>query len=50
SKLSYHLKILLDADLITKETRGTWSYYSLNEKEVNHLLSTELCCLFRPSC
>ncbi len=50
SKLSYHLKILLDADLITKETRGTWSYYSLNEKEVNHLLSPELCCLFRPSC
>lgn len=31
SKLSYHLKILLDAQLITKETKGTWSYYSLNE-------------------
>ncbi|WP_437132184.1 ArsR/SmtB family transcription factor [Bacillus atrophaeus] len=28
SKLSYHLKILLDAGLITKETKGTWSYYS----------------------
>ncbi|MCG8397504.1 metalloregulator ArsR/SmtB family transcription factor [Bacillus atrophaeus] len=49
SKLSYHLKILLDAGLITKETKGTWSYYSLNEKEINHLLSEELCCLFRPS-
>lgn len=49
SKLSYHLKILLDADIITKETRGTWSYYELNEKELNHLLSPELCCLFKPT-
>ncbi len=47
SKLSYHLKILMDANLITKETRGTWSYYKLNTKEVNHILSEELCCLFR---
>ncbi|KZB90275.1 transcriptional regulator [Bacillus sp. VT 712] len=47
SKLSYHLKILLDANLITKETKGTWSYYALNDEEVNHLLSDELCCLFR---
>lgn len=49
SKLSYHLKILLDANIITKETRGTWSYYQLNQKEINHLLSEELCCLFRPT-
>ena len=47
SKLSYHLKILLEANLIIKETKGTWSYYDLNDKEVNHLLSEELCCLFR---
>jgi ArsR family transcriptional regulator, arsenate/arsenite/antimonite-responsive transcriptional repressor len=47
SKLSYHLKILIDANLILKETRGTWSYYRLNSTEVNHLLSEELCCLFR---
>ncbi|WP_059172850.1 metalloregulator ArsR/SmtB family transcription factor [Bacillus sp. FJAT-27445] len=50
SKLSYHLKILLDADLILKETKGTWSYYAINQKEINHLLSPELCCLFRPTC
>jgi ArsR family transcriptional regulator, arsenate/arsenite/antimonite-responsive transcriptional repressor len=50
SKLSYHLKILFDANIITKETRGTWSYYSLNQSEINHLLSSELCCLFRPTC
>ncbi|WP_246945865.1 ArsR/SmtB family transcription factor [Bacillus pinisoli] len=48
SKLSYHLKILLDANIIHKKTEGTWSYYSLNQQEVNHLLSEELCCLFRP--
>jgi ArsR family transcriptional regulator len=47
SKLSYHLKILLDAGLILRENRGTWSYYELNEAEVNSLLSPELCCIFR---
>ncbi|MFC7062918.1 ArsR/SmtB family transcription factor [Halobacillus seohaensis] len=47
SKLSYHLKILMDAELIVKETRGTWSYYTLNHNEMNHLLSEDLCCLFR---
>jgi len=47
SKLSYHLKILLDAGLISLETRGTWSYYELNHEEVNQLLSPELCCIFR---
>jgi len=49
SKLSYHLKILLEANLIQKETKGTWSYYTVNTEEINHLLSPELCCLFRPS-
>jgi len=49
SKLSYHLKILLDANIILKETRGTWSYYKLNLDEINHLLSEELCCLFKPN-
>jgi ArsR family transcriptional regulator, arsenate/arsenite/antimonite-responsive transcriptional repressor len=50
SKLSYHLKILLDTNFIIKETQGTWSYYTINEKEINHILSPELCCLFRPTC
>lgn len=49
SKLSYHLKILLDANLIIKEAKGTWSYYKINTKEINQLLSPSLCCLFRPS-
>ncbi|MDQ0254284.1 ArsR family transcriptional regulator [Evansella vedderi] len=47
SKLSYHLKILLDAELITKETKGTWNYYQLNYTELNTLLSEKLCCVFR---
>lgn len=29
SKVSYHLKVLLDAGLVTRETHGTWSHYSL---------------------
>ncbi|MBD3921453.1 winged helix-turn-helix transcriptional regulator [Paenibacillus sp. PR3] len=47
SKLSYHLKILLDAGIINRETKGTWSYYELNQLEVNRLLSSDLCCIFR---
>lgn len=48
SKLSYHLKILLDANLIEKEQIGTWNYYCLNEDKVRGLLSEELCCIFYP--
>ncbi|SDD23132.1 ArsR family transcriptional regulator [Terribacillus halophilus] len=47
SKLSYHIKILLDAGLITKEKRGTWNYYGLQHSNLNHVLSEELCCLLR---
>ncbi len=50
SKLSYHLKILLEAELIKKEKRGTWNYYSLNASELKGLLSNQLCCVFLPSC
>ncbi|PYZ94707.1 transcriptional regulator [Salipaludibacillus keqinensis] len=49
SKLSYHLKILLDADTILKEKKGTWNYYRINNEVIDHLLSEELCCLFRPA-
>ncbi|MDG5786073.1 metalloregulator ArsR/SmtB family transcription factor [Evansella sp. AB-P1] len=49
SKLSYHLKILLEADIILKEKKGTWNYYEINNKVIDHLLSEELCCLFRPA-
>ncbi|WP_281393479.1 ArsR/SmtB family transcription factor [Salicibibacter cibarius] len=49
SKLSYHLRILLDANLIQQEKIGTWNYYRLNETEVKNLLSEELCCIFYPN-
>ena len=42
SKLSYHLKILLTAGLLTKETKGTWSYYALENAEIERLLPEEL--------
>ncbi|ANU11009.1 arsenical resistance operon repressor [Planococcus antarcticus DSM 14505] len=42
SKLSYHLKILLNAGLLTKETKGTWSYYALESAEMGRLLPEEL--------
>jgi ArsR family transcriptional regulator, arsenate/arsenite/antimonite-responsive transcriptional repressor len=29
SRVSYHLKLLLDAGIITRETYGTWSHYRL---------------------
>lgn len=48
SKLSYHLKILLDVNLLHVETCGKWNYYWLNQKEVQNIMSEELCCLFRP--
>lgn len=49
SSLSYHLKILVEAGLLHRETRGTWSYYEINVDEVNALLSEQLCCIFRPN-
>jgi len=30
SKVSYHIKELKEAGLITEETRGRWNYYSFN--------------------
>src|SRR5690625_7834945 len=34
SKLSYHLRILLDVNLIQREKIGTWNYYRLNDEEI----------------
>ncbi|HGM3508762.1 TPA: ArsR/SmtB family transcription factor [Clostridioides difficile] len=42
SKLSYHLKMLLDANLIIKERQGKWNYYSINMEELETFLSKEL--------
>lgn len=32
SKVSYHLKVLLEAGIVTRETYGTWSHYSLRNE------------------
>ncbi|MFD2671490.1 ArsR/SmtB family transcription factor [Marinicrinis sediminis] len=48
SKLSYHLKILLDVNMIEREKIGTWHYYRLNKDEVRGLISEQLCCIFYP--
>ncbi|MCL5959198.1 MAG: metalloregulator ArsR/SmtB family transcription factor [Chloroflexi bacterium] len=38
SKISYHLNILLEAGIVSRQTHGTWSHYSLHNQEVlNHI-------------
>ena len=39
SKLSYHLKLLLDTNLIIKVSDGKWNYYNINNKELKKILS-----------
>ena len=34
SKVSYHLKVLLEAGLVNRETYGTWSHYHLRKPAV----------------
>lgn len=46
SKLSYHLKILLDANFINVEKEGKWNYYSCRPNELKKVLSNDLCYLF----
>jgi ArsR family transcriptional regulator, arsenate/arsenite/antimonite-responsive transcriptional repressor len=38
SKVSYHLRILKEAGLILEETRGKWTFYSINRKNARELL------------
>ncbi|MEG0267830.1 MAG: metalloregulator ArsR/SmtB family transcription factor [Carnobacterium sp.] len=37
--LSHHLNVLVDVGLVTVKKTGTWHYYSLNEKEINQLVT-----------
>ncbi|MCF8890645.1 ArsR/SmtB family transcription factor [Priestia megaterium] len=39
SKLSYHLKLLVEAGILTRCERGTWRYYQVDDKEVQRILS-----------
>lgn len=38
--VSHHLRILSEAGLVTRERRGTWSYYSLVPSRFDDLLSS----------
>ena len=44
SKLSYHLKMLLDSNLISKEREGKWNYYKINKNELKKYISKEAMC------
>ncbi|MGL5652175.1 MAG: ArsR/SmtB family transcription factor [Paraclostridium sp.] len=39
SKLSYHLKLLLNANLISKTSEGKWNFYDVNKEQLNKILS-----------
>ena len=38
SKLSYHLKKLVDANILIAEKHGTWNYYIINEQQIQLVL------------
>lgn len=38
SKVSYHLRILKDAGLVTEESRGKWTFYAINRKMAKQAL------------
>ncbi|NJI62913.1 ArsR/SmtB family transcription factor [Staphylococcus epidermidis] len=44
SKLSYHLKKLVDANVLIAEKHGTWNYYKINEQQIQVVLNKDTCC------
>ncbi len=42
SKLSYHLKLLLNANLINKTSQGKWNFYDINLNNLKNVLSNEV--------
>ena len=38
SKASYHLRVLKDAGLVSEETRGKWSFYTVDERRMAETL------------
>ena len=40
SRLSFHLKVLKDADLVIDRREGRWMYYTLNPDTLNELGDT----------
>ncbi|WP_408020447.1 ArsR/SmtB family transcription factor [Staphylococcus epidermidis] len=43
-KLSYHLKKLVDANVLIAEKHGTWNYYKINEQQIQVVLNEDTCC------
>lgn len=41
SKLSYHLKLLLSANLINKTSEGKWNFYSVKKDALSKILTYE---------
>lgn len=37
SRLSFHLKVLKDAELVTDRREGRWMYYTLNPETLNEV-------------
>ncbi|CAN5731559.1 metalloregulator ArsR/SmtB family transcription factor [soil metagenome] len=46
--MSHHLKKLVGAGLLTREQRGTWAYYALNEEAMRRLSQVVLTTGRRP--
>ncbi|MCD8923044.1 ArsR/SmtB family transcription factor [Staphylococcus epidermidis] len=44
SKLSYHLKKLVDVNVLIAEKHGTWNYYKINEQQIQVVLNEDTCC------
>lgn len=44
SKLSYHLKKLVNANILSAEKHGTWNYYKINEQQIQVVLNEDTCC------
>src|SRR5699024_1948385 len=44
SKLSYHLKKLVEANILIVEKHGPWNYYQINEAQIQVVLSEGTCC------
>lgn len=42
SKLSYHLKLLLCANLINKTSEGKWNFYSVNKDAISKILTYDV--------
>ena len=42
SKLSYHLKMLLSANLIDKTSQRKWNYYSVNKDSISRVLTYDV--------